>query len=184
VAFGGHDWNWWIRVVGWDVVEALTVEVRVLVCTVCIMLFCKMYVMRYLADYSCGTTWTSHSAPYCPLTFSRLSASPSGPALLVALLASTPFFSPDWRYSRNRTEVSMYSRNAILGSREVPVTIFMIQGTMRGASVQDGWAVPAVFLLVIGCVYYVGLDLLSVMNHPSLTLSMILLTTSKCLPWS
>ena len=96
-----------------------------------------------ISHYILGTTCISHSAPYWPFRFPRFSASPKGPDGLVTLLANRPSFSPVCRNSRNRTDVSIYSRNATRDSSVVPVTSFIIHGTINGASVHEGWAVPA-----------------------------------------
>lgn len=149
-------------------------------CALSGFIFCSLDLFVYSA-FDLGTTWTSHSPPDSPFAFPRLSASPNGPAELVTSLARIPFFSPVFKNSKKWTDASMYSRNATLDSSVVPVTSFMIHGTIRGASVQDGCAVPAA-----ACQYISGstlkLDLLKVIIHPLFTFSTIFLTTSKCQP--
>lgn len=129
-----------------------------------------------------GTTCTSQSAPYTPLVVLRSLPSPSGPRALVTSTPRTPFLSPVCRYRRKSTDTSMYSRSATVGARVVPVTSFMIQGTIKGASVHDGCAVPPTISQHFAYTK-VEFILRNVMNHPSLTLSTIFLTTSKCHPW-
>jgi hypothetical protein len=106
------------------------------------------------STYPLGTTCTSQSAPCSPLNTPLSLAFPSGSSALVTPLSNTPLFSAPRRYSRKCTEVVMYSRRATALLSVVPVARRMIQGTMRGASVQEGCAVPSFVVLVCDLIVF------------------------------